>query len=138
MEAIEKRRRFRREDSDSKNQAKRFGSYLRQQRTSRGIDVVSLSRTVGLTPDYFYKIERGYSPIPATERLIQIAAAMGISRQEILEVSNRVEPDILDVIRGKQQEVLSIIRLLRGLPPSAIRYVNERIPSILEEIQSID
>lgn len=138
MEAIEKRRRFRREESDSKAQARRFGAYLRRVRQDRGIDVVTIARTIGLTPDYFYKIERGYSPIPATERLFQIAAVLGISRHEVLEEANRVEPDILDVIKGKQEEVLEIIKLLRNLPPSAVKYVGARLPSIIEELRSSD
>ena len=138
MSALEKRRRFRREESDSKASARRFGIFLREARKKSDMDVTSLSRVLGLTPDYFYKIERGYSPIPATERLIQIAAALGIDREEMLEEANRIEPDILEIIRDKQSEILSIIKLLRGLPPSCITYLSARIPSIIEEVQSID
>jgi transcriptional regulator with XRE-family HTH domain len=134
--AIEKKRRFRREESDSKVSARRFGSYLRDVRRRSGVDIPSLARSTGLTPDYLYKIERGYSPVPATERIIQIAAALGVDRGEMLENANRIEPDIMEAIRGKQTEVTSIIRLFRGYPPSALEYVKERIEMILDELNT--
>lgn len=135
MNTAEKKRRFRRDESDSKSTTRRFGNFLRERRQRMGIDVVALSRITGLTPDYIYKIERGYSPIPATERLLQIAAALGIDRSEMLENANRIEPEIVDAIRGKQEEVISIIRMFRGYPPSALRYARERLEMILDELK---
>lgn len=137
MHTSEKRHRFRREFSSTGSNAKRFGLFLKEARQRAGIEVSELARLLGLTPDYIYKIERGYSPIPATERLYQIAAAIGMPREEILAAADRLDPELGEFLRANQFEVLAIIKMLRGYPPSALQYVKERIPLIIEEIEEI-
>lgn len=137
MNISERRHRFRREISNTGSNAKRFGLFLKEARQKAKIEVTELAHLIGLTPDYIYKIERGYSPIPATERLYQIAAVIGMPREQILSAADRLDPVLGEFLKNNQADCLAIIKMLRAYPPSVLRYIKERIPSILEDIEEM-
>lgn len=132
---MEKRHRFRRGDATTKAKSKRFGTFIRSARQRAGLDVATVARATGLTADYIYKLERGYSPVPATERILQLATVLGIEADKILTITNRLEPEIFEAVRDKQVAVCTFIRLTRFLPPSALEYIIERMNDIIAELE---
>ena len=118
------RRRFRQlERRDSHVQDRdHFGKLLQGERLAQGMTVAELSSICGLTKDYLYKIERGDAVPPASERIVQIAKAMGVNKDRLLSYANLISEDVEEDIFNNPELICSIIREMTGHGKSGLKY----------------
>ena len=71
-----------------------FGSVLRLLRVDAGASLRSLAAAVGVSSAYLSRVENGHDPAPTPDRLIAIAAALGLPPSLLIELAERVEPGV--------------------------------------------
>lgn len=98
-------------------QPSRFGPYLRKLRMQRGIGLRKLAMTIGISPTYLSKVERGEMPPPAERQVIALANTLGQDKDIFLGIAGRIPSDLPAIIQknpGKYAALLRALRKLRG------------------------
>ncbi|MDF1665667.1 MAG: PTS sugar transporter subunit IIA [Planctomycetota bacterium] len=95
--------------------AQRFGQTLRMLRASAELSLRELARRVGVTPGYLSQVECGHLAPPTKERLHKIARVLGVSPQDFLRMSGRLDPALVQFLLDNPQcqELLKTIRDLK-------------------------
>lgn len=95
--------------------AQRFGQTLRMLRASAELSLRELARRVGVTPGYLSQVECGHLAPPTKERLHKIARVLGVSPQDFLRMSGRLDPALVQFLleNPQCQELLKTIRDLK-------------------------
>jgi transcriptional regulator with XRE-family HTH domain len=99
----------------------KFGKRVRTLRSERGFGLRRFAGTVGISPTYLSKIERGEFPPPAEDKVVAIADALGQDRDELLALGGRVASDLEAVILRHPRELGAFLRIAGGLSPEEIR-----------------
>lgn len=100
----------------SRQEHERFGAALRLLRTSSGWGLRALSRELGVSAAYLSRVEAGLEPPPSAERLVEIAAAIGVSPDTLGELAGRVAPDLIAFLHDRPM-ALRLLRTLREVDP---------------------
>ena len=82
-----------------------FGHWLRRSRRSRGLSQVALARTLGLSPSFLSKVERGASNLSA-ESLEAVAAVLGEPTLLGKLRAGLLPERVLDAVRARPEEFL--------------------------------
>lgn len=95
--------------------AQRFGQTLRMLRGSAELSLRELARRVGVTPGYLSQVECGRLAPPTKERLQKIARVLGVSPQDFLRMSGRLDPALVQFLldHPQCQELLKTLRDLK-------------------------
>jgi transcriptional regulator with XRE-family HTH domain len=101
----------------------KFGKRVRALRSERGVGLRRFAGTVGISPTYLSKIERGEFPPPAEDKVVAIADALGQDRDELLALGGRVASDLEAVILRYPRELGAFLRVAETLTPEEIRMV---------------
>lgn len=64
-----------------------FGAKMRQIRTDAGVTLAELSERIGVSTVYLSRVELGKTQPPTSERICQIADALGVPQVELLSVA---------------------------------------------------
>ena len=105
-----------------------FGSTIRKWRETRGISQRRFAETVGLSPTYLSKIERGEMAPPAEPKVIAIADAMERDRDELLALAGRIASDLPPLIRANPRQMAALVRN-RGIQIQSILQTIARGPA---------
>jgi len=95
----------------------RFGGHLRKLRVQRGIGLRKLAMTIGISPTYLSKVERGEMPPPSERQVIALANILGQDKDVFLGIAGRIPSDLPAIIQrnpGKYAALLRAVRKLRG------------------------
>lgn len=101
-----------------------FGAALRLLRVGSGQSLRTLAGAVGVSSAYLSRVEHGHDPAPTPDRLVAIAHALHVPPSLLLELAERVAPEVADYLA----EVPSANRLFleiarRRLTPAQIARV---------------
>ncbi len=77
-----------------------FGSTLRMLRTTAGITLRTMAKKIQVSPAYLSQIEMGKLPPPTFNRIEKIARVIGIPLASLLEMSERINPEILALLQS--------------------------------------
>jgi transcriptional regulator with XRE-family HTH domain len=113
-----------------------FGDTLRNARKRAGLDVAEVAKRVGVSRDYLYKIERGEAPAPGTERIDQLANAVGADRDEFHLAAGKLPREVLDSFRIDPIVTTKIVRMARQLGPLGRRFVLMQIEKTMMELEA--
>jgi transcriptional regulator with XRE-family HTH domain len=75
-----------------KQQAKRFGAWLRAQRIAAGYSTVRLAKEAGTTDATIVRIEHGTIAAPAPDKLSRIAGVLGLSLADVYAMAGYAVP----------------------------------------------
>lgn len=89
----------------------RFGDLIREIREKRGLSQRRLASDAGISPAYIARIEGGYVPPPATDKIVNIADALDISRSKLYYVAT-FEPKNPSKLIKKYPNILSLLQEL--------------------------
>lgn len=103
----------------------KFGRRVRALRAEQGWGLRKFAKAVGVSPTYLSKIERGEFPPPAEDKVVAIADALGQDRDELLAMAGRIASDLAAVIREQPRDLAALLRIVRDLPPDAVRRLTE-------------
>jgi transcriptional regulator with XRE-family HTH domain len=92
----------------------RFGAYLRKLRVQRDIGLRKLAMTIGISPTYLSKIERGDMPPPAEEQVVALADILGQDKDVFLGIAGRIASDLPSIIKKHPREYAALLRALRN------------------------
>ena len=93
----------------------RFGAHLRKLRVQRGIGLTKLAMTIGISPTYLSKIERGEMPPPAEEQVVALAGILGQDKDVFLGMAGRIPSDLPPIIKKHPREYAGLLRALRNI-----------------------
>jgi transcriptional regulator with XRE-family HTH domain len=71
--------------------------------------------TVGISPTYLSKIERGEMPPPAERQVVALADILGQDRDVFLGVAGRIPSDLPPIIKKHPREYAALVRALRNI-----------------------
>ena len=96
----------------------RFGQYIRELRTAKGITLREFARQLDVSPTYVSQIEQDKFSPPAEERIVRMAQILGVDVDELLALAGRVAEDNLPL--GWIEEPLPQLLLRRRIGLEAI------------------
>lgn len=119
-------------------EAKTFGSYVREKRLAAKVNLRKLAEIIGIAPAYLSDIENDHRYPPEKEKIYLIAEALHLNREEtdyLFDLSagnkkNSVSPDIADYIMDQDKSRVAL-RLARDTGAGEKEW--EEIIRILEE-----
>ena len=91
-----------------------FGHTLRMLRTTAGVSLRTLAKTIDVSPSYLSQVELGKLPPPTHYRITKIAETIGIPVSLLIEMSHRPNPDVIMLLRG-HQELNKLIKLIHDI-----------------------
>lgn len=69
-----------------------FGATLRLLRVGAGVGLRSLAGEIGVSGAYLSRVEHGHDPPPTSDRLVEIAAVLGVPPETLLDLAERLDP----------------------------------------------
>ncbi|MCA1852343.1 MAG: helix-turn-helix domain-containing protein [Beggiatoa sp.] len=97
------------------SQRESFGPLVRREREAREIALRQMAKTIGVSPTYLSKIERGTFPPPSEDKVKAIAKIIGHDADELLALAGRVASDLTEIIRRRPREIATLLRTVEGL-----------------------
>ena len=108
-----------------------FGRYIRERRLALGhtgtqYSLRQVATTVGVTPSFLSKVERGELPPPSEETIKRLAASLGENSDVLLAMAGKVSSELKGVILKRPQLFAELIQQVGDAPEQAIvRIVRE-------------
>jgi transcriptional regulator with XRE-family HTH domain len=93
-----------------------LGSRINELRVEKRIGVRELGRLVDISAMHISNIEKGKSSA-SPELIRKIAKALEADADELLALSDQVDPDVVDVINANHTQVPSFLRAAKNLTP---------------------
>ena len=75
-----------------------FGSHIRQEREAKGVTLRKMAKMLGVSPTYLSMVETGGCSMPTAKRIMDIAEALYLSRDELLARAGMIAPDVVEII----------------------------------------
>ena len=77
-----------------------FGPTIRLLRQAKGISLREMARRLGVSPAFLSQIEAGRQHKIPKQRIVQVAAMLGVSEAYLLGTAKQVHPDVLEFLQG--------------------------------------
>lgn len=87
-----------------------LGQWIRKTRADQGISQRALADRSGLSRSYVCDIERGRGAQPSVTTLDKLAAALGLSRADLLQASGLIDRVITPRETEQERRILSVYR----------------------------
>lgn len=87
-----------------------LGQWIRKTRADQGISQRALADRSGLSRSYVCDIERGRGAQPSVTTLDKLAAALGLSRADLLQASGLIDRVITPRETEEERRILSVYR----------------------------
>lgn len=91
-----------------------LGDWLRTVRTEQRLSQRGLADRAGLSRSYVCDIERGRGSQPSVSTLDKLAAALGLSRSELMKAAGMIEGGVNDRQTDEERRLLAVFRDLDG------------------------
>jgi hypothetical protein len=95
-----------------------FGSYLKERRLTHpeGLSIREVSRRAGIDVSYLSRMEKDEVAPPREEVILRLTEVLGIEdSDELLNLANKIPPDLKKIIKEHYQSLPSFLRTARGL-----------------------
>jgi len=97
-------------------QKPKFGTFVRERRTSKGYSLRRFAELVGVSPTYLSHVEQGKVDSPPTaDRVRRMAELLGESTDELMAMAGRLPDDVRDIIQTQPEAMATLLRAARGL-----------------------
>ena len=96
----------------------RFGDRLRRLRLEHPekLSIREVSRRAGIDVSYLSRMEKGEVAPPREEIILRLAEVLGAEDpDELLELADKIPPDVQEIIRDHYQEIPSFLRTAKDL-----------------------
>lgn len=110
------------------------GATLRMLRIDAGLSLRSLAAELGVSTAYLSRVENGHDAPPSPDRLVAIAAALGVAPTLLLDLTHRLDPFVsryLERVPAASQLFVEIAR--RDLTPAELArvhaFIDETFPA---------
>lgn len=104
-----------------------FGKTVRRLREAKRIGLRKFAQTVGMSPTYLSKVERGEFRPPSEEKIKAIALALGEDSNGLLALAGRVSTDLADIVQRQIQrhprEAADFLRSVNGLSATELEHL---------------
>ena len=87
-----------------------FGEKVKELRERKSISQRQFAFALDITPTYMSKIERGEFPPPSEVVIKRMAALLEIDSDELLSFANKVDSDLLEIIKGEPTKYAALLR----------------------------
>jgi len=96
---------------------KRFGDTLRNLRLNHPetLSIREVSRRAGIDVSYLSRMEKGEVSPPSEEIILRLAEVLEADPDELLEMADKIPPDVREIIRSHFQEIPSFLRTAKDL-----------------------
>jgi len=80
------------------------------------LSIREVSRRAGIDVSYLSRMEKGEVPPPREEIILRLAGVLGVEDpDELLELADKIPPDVQEIIRDHYQEIPSFLRTAKDL-----------------------
>ena len=87
-----------------------FGEKIKRLREDRNFSQRQFALQLDITPTYMSKIERGELPPPSEEVVKKMAQLLGCNSDELLADADKVDSDLLAIIKDNPKAVAALLR----------------------------
>ncbi len=110
---------------------KKFGDRLRELReaklkTNPVFTLRKFAESVGISPTFLSKVERGEFDPPKAEKIIKMATLLDVDSDELLSLANKMDPELEEIIKEKPTALPDLLRHVRGMSEAEIRKLTQR------------
>ena len=81
----------------------------------QNIGLRKLAMTIGVSPTYLSRVERGELPPPAEEQVVRLANVLRQDKDVLLGMAGRIASDLGPIIKKHPREYAGLLRSLRQL-----------------------
>lgn len=89
-----------------------FGHILKDYRLNAGVGLRELARLIGKSPGYLSDVENGRVPPPSEAVILDISAALGVDKTELLKAALKVDPELSDYV-AHQPHAADFLRMAK-------------------------
>ena len=75
-----------------------FGKILRRYRLQSGNGLRELARRIDKSPGYLSDVEQDNVPPPSEEVIVNMAAALNVDKNQLLQAAHKMDPELSDYI----------------------------------------
>ena len=75
-----------------------FGKILRRLRLQSGNGLRELARRIDKSPGYLSDVEQDNVPPPSEEVIVNMAAALNVDKNQLLQAAHKMDPELSDYI----------------------------------------
>ena len=108
-----------------------FGLYIRELRTDKRLSVRKLAELVGVSAMHISKLENEKSNA-SPELIEKLAVALEVDSDVLLQKSNQVAPEVIDVINSQPETIPAFLRSAKDLSPEQWQEMNALLKSFRE------
>jgi transcriptional regulator with XRE-family HTH domain len=105
---------------------KRFGQFVRDRRTAKGLSLRKFAELVGVSPTYLSQVEKGNCDPPTAERVRRMAEILGENADELTALAGRVPDDLPRLIQKHPTRLPVFIREASDLTPDQLQVLTEQ------------
>jgi transcriptional regulator with XRE-family HTH domain len=105
-----------------------FGLYIRELRSEKRLSVRKLAELVDISAMHISKLENEKSNA-SPELIAKLAIALEIDPDILLQKSNQVAPEIIEVINSQPETIPAFLRSAKGLSPEQWEEMNTLLKS---------
>jgi len=110
---------------------KKFGDRLRELReaklkTNPTFTLRKFAESVGISPTFLSKVERGEFDPPKAEKIIKIANLLDVDSDELLSLAGKVDPELEKIIKEQPTALPDLLRTVRGMSETELRKLTQR------------
>lgn len=91
---------------------KTFGETIRDLRIAQDFGLRETAITIGISPAYLSRIERGKERPPRPEIIKQLAKMLAADPDVLFRLSSSTDPDVVDYLHD-QPEVMNLLRFIK-------------------------
>jgi PTS system nitrogen regulatory IIA component len=105
-----------------------FGPTIRLLRQAKGISLREMARKLGVSPAFLSQIEAGRQHKIPKQRIVQVAAMLGVSDSYLLGTAHQIHPDVVDFLRQTPEAAEFMIAAMKsGLAPEDFSQLREAL-----------
>jgi transcriptional regulator with XRE-family HTH domain len=102
--------------------AKRIGTAARKARTARGESQADVAENVGISHEFYARIERGKT-MPSVPTLVKLATALEVSVDSLVGSRSAAQPRVTSR-EAETPDVRRLVRRVRQAKPRSVRLLN--------------
>jgi PTS system nitrogen regulatory IIA component len=105
-----------------------FGPTIRLLRQAKGISLRELARKLGVSPAFLSQIEAGRQHKIPKQRIVQVAAMLGVSEAYLLGTARQIHPEVLEFLRETPEAAEFMTTAMKsGLAPEDFAELREAL-----------
>ncbi|MBT8342776.1 MAG: helix-turn-helix transcriptional regulator [Desulfatitalea sp.] len=109
----------------------KFGKRLRELREAKlknnpKFTLRKFAESVGISPTFLSKVERGEFDPPKAEKIIKMAELLEIDSDELLSLAGKVDPELEKIIKEQPTALPDLLRTVRGMSEAELRRLTQR------------